>query len=68
MKAYNRNAFDGRDDLVDSDVKNYISAELSRLLKQPDFEYVIQSTSLGQPDREEIIFSRIEAVIDAVSG
>ncbi len=66
--------FDGRGKLVDEirqadlDVKGYIILELSRLLEQPDFAYVIQSTSQGQPGREEIIFSRIEAVIDAASG
>ena len=68
------NVFDGRTELVNEirqangDVKNYISAELGRLFLRPDFEYAVQSTSQGQVDREEIIFTRIESIADSIPG
>lgn len=63
------NVFDGRPELVDEikqgseKIQKYISAEFSKLLEQPEFEYAVQSTAQGQADREELIFKRLEAVI-----
>ena len=61
--------FDGRIELVDEikqapqELQNYISEEFTNLLKNPNFEYAVQSTAQGQDDREELIFKRLELVI-----
>jgi len=60
------NVIDGRSELIDElmqasdEIKNYISDEFKQLLKHPDFDYTVQSTSQGQSDREELIFKRLE--------
>jgi predicted nucleotidyltransferase len=66
------NVFDGRPEIMGEikqaaeNLQNYISGELSELLEYSDFEYVVQSAAQGQSDREELIFKRLEAVIDKV--
>ncbi len=63
------NVIDGRSELIDElmqasdEIKNYISDEFKQLLKHPDFDYAVQSTSQGQSDREELIFNRLEKMI-----
>ncbi len=64
------NVFDGRVGLntevkqAPNHIQEYISDELTKLLEHDDFEYVIQSAAQGQEDREELIFKRLELVID----
>lgn len=64
------NVFDGRAELVaeiglaDVEIQRYISEELKKLLEHPDFDYAVQSTAQGQEDREQLIFERLESVIN----
>ena len=62
--------FDGRKELieefnlVDANLKSYITYELSQLSEHSDFDYAVQTASQGQSDREELIFNRIDKIID----
>jgi len=62
------NIFDGREEIAQEieqysdDVKGYISEEIAKLLSNQDFEYAVQSASQNQPEREALIFSRLEKV------
>lgn len=64
------NVFDGRPELVDEikkapeEIQKYMSEEFSQLFEHPNFEYAVQSTAQGQSDREELIFKRLESVIE----
>ncbi|WP_319784457.1 hypothetical protein [Oceanisphaera sp. IT1-181] len=57
---------DGREELsnevrgADVELRHYIAVELSALLEIQDFEYAVQSQSLGDQAREDEIFSRLE--------
>lgn len=59
---------DGREELLhelskaDAELQQYIAQELTALLKMQDFEYAVQSQSLGDVAREEEIFSRLEQI------
>ena len=61
--------FDGRPALVeeiqqaDKDIRSYISWQLTELLKNSDFEYAVQGSTMSNKDREDLIFQRIEEVI-----
>lgn len=63
------NIFDGRAAIVNElrnaseEMRGYIRAQLTALLEDSDFEYAVQSTSQGNPAREELIFERIESSI-----
>lgn len=56
---------DGRPELLDevqaadSALQAYIAAELSELLGNDDFGYAVQSQA-GDPDREMLLFERLE--------
>lgn len=62
------NVVDGRVGLVgevaasEPGLRQYIAAELTALMENPDFEYVVQSTARGSRDRESLIFGRLEAL------
>jgi predicted nucleotidyltransferase len=59
---------DGRDSLIDEvttapeELLNYLAEEFSLLLANPNFEYVVSSQVRGDPDREKILFERIETL------
>lgn len=60
--------FDGREEIVEeinhapTDLKDYISDQLTSLLDDDNFQYVIQSLTNSDPDREALIFERLEGV------
>lgn len=62
------NVFDGRPELIadiraaDHKLQQYIQEQLQSLLKHPDFEYTVLGMA-GNVERAEIIFQRIETVI-----
>lgn len=62
------NIFDGREEIVEEVngashlLKAYIAKQITLLLEDPNFEYAIQSLTNGDPDREELIFERLEGV------
>ncbi|WP_272522058.1 hypothetical protein [Providencia sp. PROV202] len=64
------NLFDGRESIVvdishaDTELKNYISEELSKLIEEYDFEMVVQSATQGDRLREDIIYSRLNECIN----
>ena len=43
-------------------LKTYIVQQIGLLLKHRDFEYAVQSTARSNPDREAIIFRRLDAL------
>lgn len=61
------NLVDGRPELLveiqaaDSALQAYIAAELSELLNNDDFGYAVQSQA-GDPDREALLFNRLEVL------
>ncbi len=61
--------FDGRPSLVDEiqhadqDIREYISGQLAELLKNSDFDYAVQGSTMSNKEREDLIFQRIEDVI-----
>jgi predicted nucleotidyltransferase len=61
--------FDGRDGLVDeltqapALLREYIGAQLQRLLNDRNFEFAVQSASRHDVGREELIFERLMRVI-----
>ncbi len=64
------NLFSGRKELI-SEIKQsseelqfYISNQIEVLLGNRGFEYAIQSTALNDKDREDLIFSRLESVVE----
>lgn len=62
------NIIDGRPELIkeikntDEDVCSYIAEEISNLLQHPSTEYAIQGVVMGDHDRVQIIFERLEAI------
>ena len=67
------NLIDGREELISelgnsSDaVKAFISEQLRQLLNDSNFEYAVSSQSNNSPQREKIIFERIEEIISRTS-
>lgn len=63
------NIVDGREELIDevraesTEFKQYISREIQSLLDNPGFQYAAESAA-GISGREEVIFERLEALID----
>jgi len=61
------NLIDGRESLAaeirnaPEEVKAYIAQEI-QLMTVSDFDYAIQSTAEGSPDREDIIYDRLKAI------
>jgi len=61
---------DGRVELVEEikcasgEIQKYVSKQLTNILKHPDIGYVVQSTAQGLSDREDIIFKRLESIIN----
>lgn len=68
------NLVDGRDELLDeimaasSDVQNYIALEISRLLETSYFEYAVQNQAPNDPERENVIFERLETLASLSGG
>lgn len=64
------NIFDGRaevvDELADQDpeLRAYISLQLEKLLQHPAAGHAIEAASQGDRGREELMYERIEAVIE----
>jgi len=64
------NLFDGRRELNTEiaqstpALRQYISNEISKLLKYRDFDYAVQSCAQGDTEREALIFQRLEQVIE----
>ena len=62
------NIIDGRDALLEeigqapSEIKDFIALEFTSLLDNSLFEYAVQNKTNGDTGREEILFSRIEAI------
>ena len=62
------NIIDGRDALLEeigqapSEIKDFIALEFTSLLDNSLFEYAVQNKTNGETGREEILFSRIEAI------
>lgn len=60
------NLFDGRPALLaeieqaEPDLRQFIASEIRNLLKNSDFDYAVQACSLGDSDREALIFERLE--------
>lgn len=67
------NLIDGREELINelgnsSDaVKAFISEQLNQLLNDRNFEYAVSSQSNNSPQREKIIFDRVEEIINRTS-
>lgn len=63
------NLFDGRSVLLteieqaESDLRQFIAAEVKKLLGSNDFEYAVQACAMGDSDREALIFERLEQVV-----
>ena len=70
---YILNIVDGRPELVDEiraahpDVRLYIAEQFDELLAHDMFEYAIQGVLIGNADRVNIVFARLEA-IQALKG
>jgi predicted nucleotidyltransferase len=62
------NLIDGRESLAaeirnaPEEVKAYIAQEIQTLMTVSDFDYAVQSTAEGSPDREDIIYDRLKAI------
>ena len=63
------NIFDGREAIV-GEIKNasinlqsYISEQLGKLVEEYDFEMLVQSSTSGDAGREQLIYERIEGVL-----
>jgi predicted nucleotidyltransferase len=62
------NLFDGREELIKEieqssfELQKFIAEQLSALLDNSDFDYAVQSCSLGDSDREALIFERLEQI------
>ncbi|MDE8558457.1 hypothetical protein [Pantoea vagans] len=67
------NLIDGREELISelgnsSDaVKAFISEQLNQLLNDRNFEYAVSGQSNNSPQREKIIFDRVEEIINRTS-
>jgi len=67
------NLIDGREELISElsdlprSVKVFISEQLSLLLQDSNFEYAVSSQSNNSPQREHIIFERIDEIITRTS-
>lgn len=61
---------DGRPELVNeilsagADIRDYISDQFGKLIKNPYFEYAVQGSARSSRDREELMFQRIESLIN----
>ncbi len=64
------NLIDGRSELINEifespdDVKNYIVQEIKCLLGMSDFEYMVQSQSGGDQGREDLLFERLDEIVN----
>lgn len=62
------NLIDGREELVgevgrsEAELKRYIAAQVSTLLAHGDRPYLLQDASRGDPDREDILRERLDAL------
>jgi len=62
------NLVDGRPELIGEivespdSVRSYIAREISNLLDVSDFEYMVQSQSGGDPEREQLLFKRLDKI------
>lgn len=62
------NLFDGRSELLTeieqagASLRQFIAAEVKKLLGSSDFSYAVQACALGDGDRVELIFERLERV------
>lgn len=62
------NLVEGRDELIeeifhaDEDVKKYIVEQFRILNEETDFEYLIQSATRGNQEREDLIYSKIDRI------
>lgn len=62
------NIFDGREEILEeinqasSELRQYIAKKLGELIKNPSFEYVVQSAAQNNREREELIFERLMSV------
>lgn len=62
------NLIDGRESIATEirnapeEVKAYIAQEIQTLMTVSDFDYAVQSTAEGSPDREDIIYERLTAI------
>lgn len=60
---------DGRDSLIEEmrasndELRNYVSHELGKLLKDRNFEFAVGSAARGDGGREELIFERLAELI-----
>lgn len=67
------NLIDGREELLNelsnssNTVKTFVSEQLRLLLDDSNFEYAVSSQSNNSPQRENIIFERIETIIARTS-
>lgn len=63
------NLVDGREELqgeveaAEQNVRCYIATEVGKLLEHSSLPYAIQSQAQGSPEREEILFQRLEQLI-----
>ncbi|KTG26516.1 hypothetical protein AWR38_16780 [Idiomarina sp. WRN-38] len=57
---------DGREELLEEvesasgELRAYLAEEFAELLRHPDFEYAVQGAALNNPEREALIFERLE--------
>lgn len=57
---------DGRPELQDEiksaadEVRDYISQEIGKLLRDGNFEYAVNAQARGDADRENLLFERLE--------
>jgi len=64
------NVVDGRVELANElrkasvEIQKYISVEFEQIIKHPDFDYAVQSTALGSSDREDLIFKRLDKMVN----
>lgn len=64
---------DGRPELLEEirsapgDVSGYIAHEMEVLLSNPDFLYAVQSQARGDPERESLIFERLDILAGVVN-
>ncbi len=62
------NLFDGRPQLISElnraplKLRAFVSAQISSLLKNRDFEYAVQSCSLGDISRQRVIFEKLQEI------
>lgn len=67
------NLFDGRNEIISEikqsshELQQYIASQLTTLMSHDDFDYAVQSCSIDNAERENLIFNRLEQVTKGIN-